>query len=142
MNKRQRFIELRAEDKSFRSIEKEIGTDRRTLARWGSEFKEEIENLKAIKLEALREEYQLTTHARIEFVGGQLKRLKEELARRDLSDIPTPKLVELVLKMSASLSAEFPPSQIKSKAEISEEKFQRKALAILSSFDPLQSPLS
>ncbi|MGA2885631.1 MAG: hypothetical protein ABSE80_10810 [Halobacteriota archaeon] len=100
---KERFLELRAQEKSLRTIETEIGTSRRTLAQWESEYKEELENLKAIKIEALREEYRLTTQARVERFGGQLRRVTEELEKRDLSDIPTPKLVDLALKLDAQL---------------------------------------
>ncbi|MGZ4908658.1 MAG: hypothetical protein ACXV5F_08425, partial [Halobacteriota archaeon] len=114
-----------------------IGANRRTLAKWESENKEELENLKAMELEAMREEYLLTSRGRGELIGGQLKRLTEELEKRDLSDIPTPKLFELILKLSASLSVEFPAPTIKSDDEIAEQKRERAELARLSSFDSL-----
>ena len=65
-----KFLELRAKGKSFRTIEKEIGTGRRTLARWESECEHELKNMQAIELEALREEYLLTKQARLELLGG------------------------------------------------------------------------
>ncbi|MGZ4934576.1 MAG: hypothetical protein ACXV49_08795, partial [Halobacteriota archaeon] len=69
MNKKQKFLELRAQERSLRSIEKEIGANRRTLAKWESENKEELENLKAMELEAMREEYLLTSRGRGELIG-------------------------------------------------------------------------
>ncbi len=134
MNKKERFIELRAQERSLRSIEKEIGTNRRTLTKWERACREEIENLKAMELEIMREEYMLTSRGRVELIGSQLKRLKEELERRDLSDIPTPKLIELTLEISASLKAEFPAPRIKSDDEIFEQKFERETMKRLSSF--------
>ncbi|MGZ4864917.1 MAG: hypothetical protein ACXVIG_05975 [Halobacteriota archaeon] len=133
MNKKQQFLELRAQERSLRSIEKEIGVNRRTLAKWESEHKEELENLKAIELEAMREEYLLTSRGRVELIGGQLKRLIEEMDRRDLSDIPTPKLLELILKLSTSLNVEFPAPRIESDDEIRERKLERTTLEQLSS---------
>jgi hypothetical protein len=100
---KQKFLEQRAQGKSLRTIEKEIGIRRRTLAQWESEYKEELENFTAIELDAQREEYRLTTQARIERFGGQLRRVMEELEKRDLSDIPTPKLVDLALKLDTRL---------------------------------------
>ena len=100
---KQKFLEQRAQGKSLRTIEKEIGIRRRTLAQWESEYKEELENFTAIELDAQREEYRLTTQARIERFGGQLRRVMEELEKRDLSDISTPKLVDLALKLDAQL---------------------------------------
>jgi len=86
---KQKFLELRAQGKSLRAIEKEIGTGRQTLATWEHECKGELKNMQAIEFEALREEYSLTTRARLELLGGQLRRMREELEKRDLSDIPT-----------------------------------------------------
>ncbi|MGZ4852165.1 MAG: hypothetical protein ACXV3D_03120 [Halobacteriota archaeon] len=124
MNKKQKFLELRAQERSLRNIEKEIGADRRTLAKWGSEHKEEIENLKATELEAMREDYKMTSRGRVELIGGQLNRLTDEIERRDLSDIPTPKLFELILKLNTSLSAEFPAPRMESDDEILERKLE------------------
>jgi len=133
MNKKQRFLELRAQERSLRSIEKEIGVNRRTLAKWESEHKEELENLKAIELDAMRDEYLMTSCGRVELLGGQLKRLAEELERRDLSDIPTSKLIELTLKLSTSLNAEYPTPHVKSDDEILEQKLERVELVRLAS---------
>ncbi|MGZ8933196.1 MAG: hypothetical protein ACXW06_07980, partial [Halobacteriota archaeon] len=55
-----KFLKLRAQDKSLRTIEHELGTDRRTLAKWEKKYKEELENRKTLELEALREKYWLT----------------------------------------------------------------------------------
>src|SRR5674476_1073225 len=100
---KEKFLELRAQGKSLRSIEKEIGTDRRTLAKWESEFKEELENLQAAELEALREKYWLTTQARLERYGGLLQRAMDEIEQRDLSTVKTPKLVDLAIKLDSQL---------------------------------------
>ncbi|MGZ4848741.1 MAG: hypothetical protein ACXV2D_04495, partial [Halobacteriota archaeon] len=58
-------------------------------------------------------------------------RLTEELEKRDLSDIPTPKLFELILKLNTSLSAEFPAPRIESDDEILERKLERAELTRL-----------
>ena len=56
----QKFLELRAQGKSLRAIEIEIGTSRGTLAKWEQEYGEELTNLKAIERDAMREKYLLT----------------------------------------------------------------------------------
>ena len=101
---KQRFLELRAQGDSLRTIEKKIGTSRHTLAKWESECKEELENLRAIYVDGLREEYRLTIQARIEGFGLLRKRVTEELAQRDLSDVSTPKLADIALKLDAHLT--------------------------------------
>ena len=44
---------------------------------------------------------------RIKIIGTSLRRVKEELERRDLSDVPTVKLFELELKLVAELKQLF-----------------------------------
>jgi hypothetical protein len=125
---RQKFLELRAQGKSFRAIEIEIGTSRGTLAKWEQEYREELTNLKAIERDAMREKYLLTNQAQLELLGTQFTRLKEELEKRDLSDIPTPKLLELVLKYSTRLTADFPAQTIDTEEELVEHKADREAM--------------
>lgn len=120
-----KFLELRAQGKSFRAIESEIGTNRGTLAKWQREYKEELKNLKAIELDAMREKYLLTTQAQLELLGAQFMRLKEELEKRDLSEIPTTKLFDLVLKYSTKLKEDFPEARISTEEELAEDKAER-----------------
>ena len=101
---KERFLELRAQGDSLRTIEKKTGISRHTLAKWESECKEQIENLRAIYVDGLREEYRLTIQARIEGFGLLRKRVMEELAQRDLSDVSTPKLADMGLKLGAHLT--------------------------------------
>jgi len=105
-DKQERFLELRAQGKSLRTIETETGINRRTLSKWESESKEELDNLKAIELDALREKYWLTRQARIRIYGDQYQRVIDELKERDLSGVPTPKLVDIALKLDTQLRAE------------------------------------
>lgn len=106
--KKQKFLELRAQGKSLRAIGIEIGTNRGTLAKWEREYYEELQNLKAIERDAMREKYFLTSQAQLELLGAQFTRLKEELEKRDLSEIPTTKLFDLVLKYSTRGRGIFP----------------------------------
>jgi len=55
-----RFLELRAQGKSLRTVADELAVGRQTLVRWEREHKEQIENLKAMELDALFERLALT----------------------------------------------------------------------------------
>jgi len=123
----QKFLVLRAQGKSLRTIEKEIGTNRGTLAKWEREHLEELENLKAVERDTMREKYLLTNHAQLELLGTQFMRLKKELEKRDLSDIPTLKLVELFLKYSTRLTEDFPAEGIDTEEGLAESKARRLA---------------
>jgi hypothetical protein len=92
------------------------------LAKWEREHLEELKNLKAVERDAMREKYLLTNHAQLELFGTQFTRLKKELEGRDLSDIPTPKLFELVLKYSTRLTEDFPMESIHTEEQIAENK--------------------
>jgi transcriptional regulator with XRE-family HTH domain len=123
----QKFLVLRAQGKSLRTIEKEIGTNRGTLAKWEREHLEELENLKAVERDTMREKYLLSNHAQLELLGTQFMRLKKELEKRDLSDIPTLKLVELFLKYSTRLTEDFPAEGIDTEEGLAESKARRLA---------------
>ena len=96
-----RFLELRAQGKSLRTIADELSVGRQTLVNWERKHKEQIENLKAIELDALLERHRLTVQAQIERYGVELARVTEELQKRDLADVPTPKLYDIMVKLHA-----------------------------------------
>jgi|GEM_PF-6125804 len=48
--------------------------------------------------------------------------MKEELEKRDLSTIPTAKLVDLVFKYNTQLSDDFPAPDIKSDEKLAQAK--------------------
>jgi len=114
---RERFVELRARGLSFDKISKELKVSKQTLIDWSRGLQEEIGNLKAIELEALQEKYFLTKEKRIELFGERLKAIKEELDKRDLKDVATDKLIELLLRYHRILKEEFTPLELMKKEE-------------------------
>ena len=76
-----------------------------TLIGWSKEFQMEIENSKALEMEALQEKHFATWKQRLEFTGNQFVRLKEELEKRDLSDMSTKELLEALLKIEGRLQS-------------------------------------
>ena len=122
---RLRFIELRAQGKSLATIGNEIGVSRQTLANWERAHAEEIWRLHSMELDALEEEYWMKRHGRIELFGTLLRRVKEELERRDLSDVPTAKLVELELKLIPELKKLFSITPIMSESDVTQAMLSR-----------------
>lgn len=90
------FILLRAQGWSFDRIAKKLKTAKQTLINWSGTYAVEIAHLKALELEALQEQYFLTKEGKIKLLGETVKKLKTELDKRDLSDVPTAKLYELL----------------------------------------------
>ena len=126
-----RFIELRAKGYSFDKIAKELGKAKQTLIDWSKELEEEIANLKALELEALYEEFYLLKEDRLRRLGKILKSIEDELLDRDLSEVATDRLLDLLLKYRAQIEEDLVEPTFKSREEISEEEADRKILQAL-----------
>ena len=125
---KEKFIELRAKGMSFDKIAKEIGKAKQTLIDWSKELKDEIENRKALELEALYESYYLLKENRLQTFGIMLTKIKKEIEQRDLSDVPTDKLLDLLLKYENQVKDEVVEPTYKSSKEIEEERLDKKLL--------------
>ena len=104
--KKTKFIELRAKGYSYDRISNELNVSKPTLISWSKDFETEIANLKAIELESLREQFYCTKQKRIEILGKQLQSIADELEKRDFSNIPTDKLMELLMKILNQIKQE------------------------------------
>ena len=137
---KERFIELRAKGWSFDKIAKELGKAKQTLIDWSKELEDEIANLKALELEALYEKHYLLKENRIETFGALLRKLKEEVESRDLSDVPTDKLLDLFLKYNNQIREEIVEPIYKSSQELIEERQDRELLEELTTLqsEPLR----
>jgi IS30 family transposase len=128
---KQRFIELRAQGWSFDKIAKELGKAKQTLIDWSKELEGEIANRKALELEALYESYYLQRENRLQTFGALLSKIKKEVESRDLSDVPTEKLLELFLKYNSQVKEEIVEPIYKSSQEITEEREDKELLEAL-----------
>lgn len=128
LDQKEKFIELRAKGWSFDRIAKELGRAKQTLIDWSKDLQEEIANRKALELEALYETYYLQRESRLQMFGVMLTKIKKEVESRDLSDVPTDKLLELFLKYNNQIREEIVEPIYKSSQELTEEKEDRKLL--------------
>jgi hypothetical protein len=137
---KERFIELRAKGWSFDKIAKETGKAKQTLIDWSKELQDQIANCKALELEALYESYYLMRENRLQTFGAMLTKIKEEVESRDLSDVPTDKLLELLLKYNNQVKEEIIEPTYKSSQEIKEEREDREILEELTTIqiEPLR----
>jgi transcriptional regulator with XRE-family HTH domain len=120
-NTKERFIELRAKGLSFDKIAKDLKISKQTLIDWSKELQSEIANLKALELDTLYEEYYLLKENRLQTFGTMLNKIKKEVESRDLSEVPTDKLLDLFLKYNSQLKEELIEPTFKSSQEIAEE---------------------
>ena len=138
---KRRFIELRAKGYSFDKIAKELGKAKQTLLDWSRELDQEIAQAKALELDSLYESYSLYKEARLKTLGEILSKLKKEVDKRDLTDLPTDRLLDLFLKYEGVVKESLVEPVFKSSREIEEEKEDRLLLEELTSLEGLESRL-
>src|SRR5690242_1527496 len=103
---RTRFVELRAKNLSYNRIAEQLNVSKQTLISWSKELSHDIANRRAIELDELQEKYFGLRERRIELFGEVLKSIKSELEKRDLKDLPTEKLFDLLLRYSDAVKSE------------------------------------
>lgn len=125
---KEKFIELRAKGYSFDKIAQELGKAKQTLIDWSKELQDEIANVKALELEALYERYYLLKESRLQTFGEMITKIKAEIEKRQLSDVPTDKLLDLLLKYNSLVKEEYIEPLFKSSEEITDERIDRELL--------------
>jgi len=138
---KRRFIELRAKGYSFDKIAKQLGKAKQTLLDWSRDLDQEIAQAKALELDSLYEAYSLYKEARLKTLGEILSKLKKEVDNRDLTDLPTDRLLDLFLKYEGVVKESLVEPVFKSSKEIEEEKEDRLLLEELTTLQGLESRL-
>ena len=116
------FIELRAKGWSYSRIARKLKVSKSTLSNWRAALEADIASLRAMELDALYERYFMLKEGRIRLIGGQVKAIIQELKSRDLAEVSTEKLMELLLKFYDVLQEEHLELRPLSSDEISELK--------------------
>jgi len=107
----QRFIELRASGWTYARLMTELGVSKPTLIAWSRKHQFQIQNLKAIELEALSEQWLASITARVNSLGEQLRKVEAELARREPADLSTPQLFALARNLRRQIQQAIGPLQ-------------------------------
>src|SRR5436190_357051 len=105
----QRFVSLRAEGWSFARIAEEIKVSKPTLINWSRKFQFDIQNQRAINIEALQEKWLSNREARVEVLGKQLHQVETELAKRDPTTLSTHHLFTLAESLRRQIKRETGP---------------------------------
>jgi transcriptional regulator len=105
----QRFICLRSEGWSFARIADELKISKPTLTNWSRKFQFEIQNHRAINIEALHEKWLSTREARVSALGEQLHKVQAELSKRDLTSLTTHQLFTLEEALRRQIKRETGP---------------------------------
>lgn len=96
-------IILRAKDFSVSQIAKRVQLSRPTVIGIVRDHATAIAKLSSLELQELLAAYNLTTKRKLQVFGGVLGRLLDELQRRDLADLTTDRLLEVILKFSKAI---------------------------------------
>ena len=119
LDQKQTFIELRAKNNSFAKIAEQIGVSRPTLIKWAQDDQtaRDINNLHALFIDEIQEKQRISTQHRLAIFGEFLHRANDELATRDLSEVPTDKLILLIIKTTNAIKSDEHPLIIKGDRE-------------------------
>ena len=101
-----RFIMLRSQGWSFNRIAVELQISKPTLIQWSRQHQFEIANLRATETEALAERIFRQRHERWEVLARQLKRLEDEIEKRDIEEIPASRLHAIAAQLRAEINRE------------------------------------
>lgn len=112
---KEQFVELRAQGVSFAVIAERLGVAKSTLIAWSKEAENDIGNLRQIYTEALREKYRMGAERRVELFAKQLDAVEGELAKRDMSTVPTERLFDMLVKLGREIGVHNAPLQFKQK---------------------------
>jgi len=128
-DKQKKFIELRGKNWSFQRIADEIKVSKSTLIKWSKEFKYEINNINQMELEALYEQHKMTKEQQINYMGELQGKLLTELKNRDLTDVKSDKILDMLLKTNdklENLQPEISPT-FRTEEEIESQKDRDKS---------------
>ena len=120
-----RVIELRAEGYSYAKIAEALKIAKQTAVDIVRDNRDEVETLQAVEMEALFDSSRVNLRGRVEQLSALQSRLREEIASRDLSEVPTDKLITLFIKTTDALKAEVYSPEAKSTSEQAAEANER-----------------
>ena len=100
---KERFVELRAEGRSFDSIAKELGVSKTTLLKWSRDLEDKINNEQYFAYQRLIEQYKMTKIARIKLKMQELQKVNDAVNQKDYNEIPVKDLFNIQEKLESQL---------------------------------------
>lgn len=125
-----RIIELRAEGLPFAKIAEAVNVSKQTAMEIVKDNIDEVTSLQAVEMEALFDNERVNLKGRVEQLSALQARLREEIAKRDLSKVPTEKLIALFIKTNQALREEVYTPDVKTVSEIRDEKMSARSKEI------------
>jgi hypothetical protein len=106
----QRFIELRSQGWPFARIATELNVSKPTLINWSRKHQFQIQNLRAIELEAVADRWLSSVSDRLNSLGGQLHKVDT----RDIKALSTPQLYAIARNLRRQIQQTAGPVQFTS----------------------------
>ena len=135
LQNKESFIQLRAQGLSFDKISAQIGISKPTLIKWDRECSKEVANLMYFNFEKLIEQYKLLKINKIEAFANTLKRVLDELSKRNFENVSTKDLVSIAFAIEGKLRESISDIRLYTGAIESEfgvdKMFEEKTQAIL-----------
>lgn len=96
---RQKFIERRAQGWTLVRIANELGVAKSTLVEWSRQLRFELQNQCALQLDDLQNRLLGPPQQRATALAERLATVEDELRKRDLSELSTPRLYALAASL-------------------------------------------
>lgn len=96
--KQQQFVTLRAKGVSYQKIALQLHIAKGTAISWNREFYQQISEMRKVEIDNLIRSHKLHREEQLKQLGKIVKMLRKEMKQRDLQEVPTVKLLELILK--------------------------------------------
>jgi transcriptional regulator with XRE-family HTH domain len=120
----QRFVELRSQGWTFARIATELKVSKPTLINWSRKHQFQIQNLRAVELEALADQWLSSVSDRLNSLGEHLHKIEAELATRDVKDLSTTQLYSVARNLRRQIQQTAGPVQFTSPVgEIPDEEY-------------------
>lgn len=89
------FVRRRSEGATYAVIAAELGVSPSTLVNWSREYRQDIQNLRAMRMEALQNEILNDPELRVRRMARLLSEIETELSNRKISELPTSRLFSM-----------------------------------------------
>lgn len=105
-----KFVELRAKGYSYDRIAEETGTSKPTLLKWSTEYSRELKEAEHFEMNSLLSQYGVMRQGRVEaysaMLGSAIQELKKRAEENDYSEVPTDKLLKIILELERRVERE------------------------------------
>jgi len=119
------FIRLAATGMSLRRIESDIGVSHGTAVAWNRKYGGRIIEMSKADVDEVLEEWKESRTHRIAKLARTVKVLEENIAERDLSEIPTKVLLKMNLAYRRELRSQIDPQAVNVRVSAGVEAYQR-----------------